>query len=377
MNKERTVMRILTVLLIATSMLLPRAHAASVRIKDIADVGGVRENQLVGIGLVTGLSGTGDKSGTAFTDQAVENLIKRYGLSLPTGTASTKNNALVLVTATLPPFVKQGSKIDVTVSAIGDAKSLQGGTLALTELKGIDFETYALVQGAVSVGGFDEGRAGPGGSRVKKAVPTVGRIPSAAIIEKEVPSDIVQGGVISINLRKGDFTTAARMSESINKRFRGISYPLDPSTVVIEVPTEYSNARKTVEFVSEIENLTLTPAQKAVVVINERTGTIIAGGRDVAVTACHITHGAIMLTIESTPDVSQPLPFSQGVTAFLSKVFTDVKDKPGSTLDLKEGATAGEVAQLLTEMKVSPNDIISIFQMLKESGNLQADLRIQ
>ncbi len=372
-------MRVFITVLTLAAVLLMSVHSqpASVRIKDIADVRGVRENQLVGIGLVTGLSGTGDKSGTEFTDQAVENLLKRYGLNLPETGTSTKNNALVLVTATLPPFVKQGSKIDVTVSAIGDAKSLRGGTLVLTELKGIDFQTYALAQGPVSVGGFDEGRGGPGGTRVKKGVPTVGRIPNAAIIENEVPSDIIEGGLIHINLRIGDFTTANRMSDSINKRFRGIAYPLDPSTVVIEVPREYCDMKRTVEFVSEIENLTLTPAQKAIVVINERTGTIVSGGMDAKVSSCHITHGSITVTIESTVDVSQPLPFSQGVTTFIEKIFTDVKDKPGSTLDLKEGATAGEVAQLLTDMKVTPNDIITIFQMLKETGNLQAELTIR
>jgi flagellar P-ring protein precursor FlgI len=371
----RTFISLLTVA--AVILFCLGTHGASVRIKDIADVRGVRENQLVGIGLVTGLSGTGDKSGTEFTDQAVENLIKRYGLNLPEGGTSTKNNALVLVTATLPPFVKQGSAIDVTVSAIGDAKSLRGGTLVLAELKGIDFQTYALAQGAVSVGGFDEGSGRPGGNRVKKGVPTVGRIPNGAIIEDEVPSDIVQGGNIHISLRKGDFTTATRMSDAINNRYRGISYPLDRSTVVIEVPKPYVEPRKTVEFISEIENLTLTPAQEAVVVINERTGTIVSGGRDAKVSACHITHGPITVTIESTADVSQPMPFSQGVTVFLEKMFTDVREKPGSTLDLKAGATAGEVAQLLTDMKVSPNDIITIFQMLKETGNLQAKLTIQ
>ncbi len=371
----RTTISFLT--LAAVIFMCAVVQAASVRIKDIADVRGVRENQLVGIGLVTGLSGTGDKGGTEFTDQAVENLMKRYGLNLPEGGTSTKNNALVIITATLPPFVKQGSRIDVTVSAIGDAKSLRGGTLVLTELKGVNFQTYALAQGAVSVGGFDEGVGGPGGSRVKKGVPTVGRIPNGGIIEDEVPSDIVQGGNIHISLRKGDFTTASRMSDAINKRFRSIAYPLDISTVVIEVPKAYIDPRKTVEFVSEIENLTLTPAQEAIVVINARTGTIISGGRDAKVSACHITHGPITVTIESTAEVSQPMAFSEGVTVLIEKVFTDVREKPGSTLDLKAGATAGEVAQLLTDMKVSPNDIITIFQMLKATGNLQAKLTIQ
>ena len=372
-------MRTFITILVASTIILacPATEAASVRIKDIANVRGVRENQLVGIGLVTGLSGTGDKGGTEFTDQAVENLIKRYGLNLPEGGTSTKNNALVLITATLPPFIKQGSMIDVTVSAIGDAKSLRGGTLIMTELKGVDFETYALAQGAVSVGGFDEGKGGPGGASVKKGVPTVGRIPNGAIIEDEVPTDIVQGGNIHISLSKGDFTTATRMSDVINKRFQGMAYPLDASTVVIEVPEYYSNEKRIVQFVSEVENLTFTPDQKAIVVINERTGTIIAGGIDAKVSACHITHGAITVTIESTADVSQPMAFSQGVTTMIEKIFTDVDDKPGSTLDLQEGATAGEVAQLLTNMKVSPNDIITIFQMLKETGNLQAELRIQ
>ena len=161
------------------------------------------------------------------------------------------------------------------------------------------------------------------------------------------------------------------------KKFKGISYPLDPSTVVVEVPREYANARRTVEFVSEIENLTLTPAQKAIVVINERTGTIVSGGLDSVVSSCHITHGSITVTVEGTVDASQPMPFSHGMTVFLQKWFTDVKEKPANTLDLKEGATAGEVAQLLTDIKVPPNDIITIFQMLKESGNLQAELVIQ
>ena len=370
-------MRLVIAVLIAAVVLFA-ADAAEVRIKDIASIKGVMDEQLFGIGLVTGLSGTGDKSGVVATDQMISNLIKNYGLKLPDGTTSTKNNALVLVTATLPPFLNVGDKMSVTVSALGDAKSLRGGTLLFTELRAADWNVYATAQGPVSVGGFDEGKGGPGGNEVKKGVPTVGRVPEGASIVNEVPREIVDpGNIIYISLKNGDFTTAKRVSEAINEKFKSSSYPTNPSTISVKIPDEYADDTRIVAFVSEIENLTVTPAQKAKVVINERTGTIIAGGTDAKVTACHITHGALVLSIESTPEVSQPLPFSGGVTTLFQKIFVEVQDKPGSTLDLKEGATAGEVAQLLTEMKVSPNDIITIFQMLEESGNLQAELIIQ
>lgn len=345
-----------------------------IRIKDLAELQGVRENQLIGNGLVIGLDGTGDKNST-LASQELANMALRFGVKVTAKDLKSKNIAAVMVTAQLPAFIKKGARIDVQVSSIGDAKSLQGGILIQTPLVGADGQIYAAAQGALSIGGFSAGGDGAGGATVQKNHPLVGRVPEGALIEREVPSDFVQGGVLRLRLRKPDFTTAQRMTDAINERWGGAARALDLSCVEVRVPSAVLAEHMQVAFVSELERLTLTPDTDARVVINERTGTVVAGA-NVRIAPTAVSHGGIFITVKNSVSVSQPAPISEGQTMVVPDQNTVVTEELAHVVVLEQGPTLGELARALNALKVTPRDIIAIFQALKDAGALHAKLII-
>ncbi len=346
----------------------------SVRVKDLADIEGVRSNQLLGYGLIVGLNRTGDRvQQNLYARQTLQNLLERMGISTDTATLKPENIATVLVTASLPPFARQGSKLDVTVSSIGDARSLQGGTLILTPLKGIDGEIYAVAQGSVSIGGIS---AGDKSNSVEINHPTVGRLPNGAIIEKTVPTELAANNQLVLILRNEDFSTAAKLNQVINAKFgSGTSKALDGRNVEVNLPANFFDNR--VGFIAELENLRLTPEKIAKIIINERNGTIVMG-REVRIAAVAISQGGVTIRVGTEYDVYQPPPFtnSRETTVVPSKT-VDVEEKKPASVILKDGATVDEVVRGLRSLGVSARDIISILQAIKSAGAMNADLEMQ
>ena len=345
-----------------------------VRLKDIATVEGVRNNVLTGFGLVVGLNGTGDKDQTRFTTQGLANALSKSGLSLDPASIKVKNVAMVLVQAELPPFVRSGSRIDITVSSTGDASSLQGGNLLLSELKGIDGRVYALAQGALTVGGFS---AGGGGASVVQNHPTVGMIPGGAMVEREVDFDFLNNGRVRYIFRQSDFTTMDRAVNAVN-RMLGSEYarPINPRIMEVQVPPEFGG--NMISFVSRIENLTLRPDNPAKIVINERTGTIVIG-ENVRVDKVAIAHGNLTIEVQ-TENLAIPAGAVVGgpptVTQTNQTTVVDEEDANLKVVVANEGASLGLIAETLNALKVSPRDIISIFQALKEAGAIHAELKL-
>jgi flagellar P-ring protein FlgI len=346
----------------------------TVRVKDLADIEGVRSNQLIGYGLVVGLNRTGDRvQQNLYARQTLQNLLERMGISTEAATLKPENIATVLVTATLPPFIRQGSKIDVTVSSIGDARSLQGGTLILTQLKGVDGQVYAVAQGSVSIGGIS---AGDKGNSVEINHPTVGRVPNGANIERVVPTELAANNQLTLVLRNEDFSTAAKLNDAINAKFgAGTAKALDGRNVDVSVPASYAGNR--VAFIAQLENLRLTPEKIAKIVINERTGTIIMG-REVRISAVAISQGGVTIRIGTEYEISQPAPFSKtGETQVVPQTSVEVKEKKAESVILRDGATVDEVVRGLRALGVSARDIISILQAIKSAGAMNADLEMQ
>lgn len=346
------------------------AEAVPVRIKDIAKVQGVRSNQLVGYGLVVGLNGTGDSTKSTETLQSVVNIMKNFGVTISQSSLKPKNVAAVIVTATLPPFVREGDTIDVTVSSLGDAKSIQGGTLVQTPLQAGNGITYAVAQGAVSTGGFSAGGRGNG---AQKNFPTVGISPNGAIVEKSVEDDLGRMNSLSLSLAKADFTTASRITEAINARYGNIARAANPGRIDINVPPYYRN--NIVSFVATLEELSISPDMAAKVVINERTGTIVMGG-EISVGDVAITQGGITVKITSEEDIVQPPPFSYGRTGKVKKNDTEVEEAPASSIVLPSTADVEDIVGALNAVGATPRDIISILQAMKASGALHAELEI-
>jgi len=341
------------------------------RIKDIAKVLGVRSNQLWGIGLIAGLTGTGDDANrVAYTGQAIANMLNRAGLTVDAAKINVKNFASVIVTADLPPFVQPGDTIDVTVSSIGNAKSLEGGTLIMTPLKAANGEVYAVAQGQVSLGGFGVTGRGAGGGEVRKSFLTVGRIPDGALVENEVTFNLDQGGYITIVLNQPDFTTSIKLADAV-KAIEGVesSRAIDPANVEVKIPTAFSD--DLVRFISEIENLTVPVDTPAKVVINERTGTIVMG-QNVQILPVAIAHGPLTINIQYSLEVSQPPPISTGFPVVV----------PNEQLTVQEGkavfvrVSTADIVKALNALGVAPTDIVAIFQALKAAGALQAELEI-
>jgi flagellar P-ring protein precursor FlgI len=343
-----------------------------VRLKDIATLKGVRTNQLFGYGLAVGLNGTGDGSGTKFTVQTLVNMMERLGIHALPEQVKVNNVAAVMVTADLPPFARIGSKVDVLVSSIGDAKSLQGGTLLLTSLRGADNNVYALAQGPLVVGGFSSG--GEAGGGVQKNHPTVARIAGGATIEREVPFAFSGLDELVVSLYQPDFTTALRVSQAINGVLNGaVATPTDAGTVKVAVPSSHKD--NLVGLVASLEHVDVEPDRKAKVILDERTGTVIIGD-NVRLSSVAIAHGNLSVQIKETKNVSQPEAFSEGRTAVTPETQVNVSEEERRLILMPEGTSLGEVVRALNAIGVSPRDLIAVFQAIKAAGALQAELEV-
>ncbi|EGO64076.1 flagellar basal body P-ring protein FlgI [Acetonema longum] len=366
----RKVLCLSLIAMLAVSLTAALAAPVNTRIKDLAKVQGVRSNQLVGYGLVVGLAGTGDSDKAEYTIQSIASMLKSFGITAPMDNLRPKNMAAVMITAELPPFAKPGDTIDIAVSSIGDAKSLQGGTLLQAPLKAANGQVYAVAQGALSIGGFS---VSGGGSRTQKNFPTVGSVPSGAIVEQEVPNQIGANGTIALSLRQPDFTTANRIAEAVESRFGPISQARDPGTVAVTIPNYYQ--QNVVGFVAALEELYVRPDSVAKVVINERTGTVVMGSH-VAVSEVAVAQGSLNVRIVNRPEVSQPAPFSDGETVVTEQQQITVSDKPASFIVLPSTANVGDVVNALNAVGATSRDVIAILQAMKAAGALHAEIQI-
>lgn len=345
---------------------------SAARIKDLVSIKGIRTNQLVGYGLVIGLNGTGDKSGTEFTIQSLVNMMERMGIHVDKNQVKVKNVAAVMVTAKMPPFARIGNRIDVLLSSIGDAKSLVGGTLLLTPLRGVDGKVYALSQGPVSVGGF--GAGGASGSGVTKNHLLAARIAGGATVEREIPLSLEGKQVLTMTLSNPDFTTALRISDTINEAIgRQVANALDSGTLRLNVPVDMQN--NITEFLAKIETLDVIPDTVAKIVVNEKTGTVVIG-QNVRISTVAVSHGNLSISIKESPKVSQPAPFSEGETVITPQSDIEVREEENKLMIVPGGSTIGELVRALNAVGVSPRDLISIFQSIKAAGALQAELEI-
>lgn len=359
--------QILTVLI--AGLFVTSAHGE--RVKDLASVAGVRSNQLVGYGLVVGLSGTGDNN--PFTRQSARNMLAQLGVTVPPGTSlKSKNIAAVSIHAKLPPFAKPGQSIDVTVSSLGNAKSLRGGTLLMSPLKGADGKVYAIAQGNLIVGGLSAG--GADGSSITVNTPSVGRIPNGATVERSVPSPFADSAAIILNLHTPDFTTASRLTEAVNRALgSGTARALDGSSIRVRAPHEVSQK---VSFVSMLENLQVDPGQApAKVIINSRTGTVVIN-RSVRVLPAAVSHGNLTVTISEDPQVSQPAPLSQGRTAIVPQSDVEVTEQGDRMFLFEQGTTLDEIVRAVNRVGAAPSDLVAILEALKEAGALRAELLV-
>jgi len=361
-------MRRLLVLCLALVCGLPAAS----RLKDLVSIEGIRENQLVGYGVVVGLSKTGDRQTTIFSAQSLANVLERMGVSVSPSAIRVTNTAAVMVTATLPPFAQPGSKIDVTAAAIGDSTNLQGGLLVMTSLRGADGQVYAVAQGPVVTGGFVAGRGG-----VTQTVnhPTVGRIPGGATVERGAPS-IQPSSRVNLQLRSADFATSARVAEAINKSY-GKQAPVaraeNAALVSVAAPAEWKD--RMTEFIACLEELKVEIDTPANIVVNERTGTIVMG-KDVRIAPVAILHGNLSVEIQTKLTVSQPAPLSQGRTEVIPDTSVAAREEPAKNVVLNEGATIEELVRALTAVGSSARDIIAILQNLRAAGALDAELEV-
>lgn len=361
----------LPVLLSACALLVNCLSASASRIKDLTVVEGGRDNQLVGYGLVVGLAGKGD-SKLSYTVQSIANALQRFGVNVPPNTIKSDNVAAVMITADIPAFVKPGARIDVTVSSIGDAKTIQGGVLLQTPLLGADESVYAVAQGAIAVGGFLGGEGGPGGATVQKNHPTVGMISGGALVEREIAAQIVRDKTVEFLLLNPDYASAARMAEAVNKIFPGTALARSASSVNVCVPADYKGYE--VNFIASLGAIEVVPDNVARVVINERTGTIIATS-NVRISTVAVSHGSLTINIASSLGVSQPAPFSErGQTVVTEGTETEVTEKKGSFRVVDEFPTIQQVAAALNALGLSTREMMSIFQSMKKAGALQADL---
>ncbi|MCZ8104622.1 MAG: flagellar basal body P-ring protein FlgI [Burkholderiales bacterium] len=358
----------------ATAVLgLSAAQATSSRIKDLASVEGVRQNQLVGYGLVVGLNGSGDSlNNSPFTRQSLQAMLERLGVNTRGANLRTANVAAVMVTANLPAFGAQGTRVDVTVSALGDSKSLQGGTLLVTPLLGADGEVYAVAQGAVSISGFT---AGGDAATITRGVPTVGRIANGGLVEREIEFQFRQLKTLRLALRNPDLTTAKRIAAAINDFMGGdTAEPTDPSTIALQIPPRYQG--NMVQLLTDIEQLRVDPDQQARVIIDERSGVIVMG-KDVRVSTVAVAQGNLTVTVTEQPVVSQPNALSNGETTVVPRTGVRVDDEGGNKLAVvRDSVTLKELVDGLNALGIGPRDMITILQAIKAAGALQADIEV-
>ena len=353
-----------------------------IKVKDAATIGGLEDVQLYGYGLVVGLAGTGDRSQTVFTTQTVVNMLKNMGIEVPEQQLRTRNVASVMVTGNLPPFKRRGTKIDVTISSMGDATSLEGGTLILTGMQGHDGTIYASAQGPLATGGYDVNDKGL--LRVRKNHVMVGRIPDGANIQQEYAMTVFSGNDLSLSLSTPDFTTAVSMAKAINDDFNRqfnspIAVPQDAATISLNFNIIARDSIKNyiglIQFISRVQNITFDAASQAKVVMNERTGTIVAGG-DIRISPIAVTQGGIKIEVINTPEVVQPQPFGNGTTQIITRAEARIDEKEVDMVVLNATNTVSELAQALNSLGVSPRDVIAIFQAIKEAGALHGQLVI-
>jgi flagellar P-ring protein FlgI len=348
--------------------------AASVRVRDLTRIQSVRGNQLVGYGLVVGLNGTGDSQQSAFTLQSVVSMLQRFGITLEARQLRTKNVAAVIVSAEVPAFYKNGSKLDVTVASLGDSTSLQGGILLQTPLLGADEEVYAAAQGAISIGGFS---AGGGGNAVTKNHPTTGRVPGGALIEREIPAPLAGAdGALHVNLADPDFENATRIAAAINERLgAGLASAEDAATVRVRPPAEFDG--NVVGLIAAIGAVPVQPATPARVVLNERTGTVIIGA-GVRIAPVAVAHGSLTVEIQTEMQVSQPGPLSdKAETVVVPQTGVHATESRASVMEFQSGTTMAELVRALNALRVTPRDIIAIIQAIKSAGALFAELEMQ
>ncbi|WP_269778481.1 flagellar basal body P-ring protein FlgI [Sulfuriferula plumbiphila] len=343
------------------------------RLKDLASIQGVRQNQLIGYGLVVGLDGSGDQTTqTPFTVQSVASMLQQMGVNLPPGTTlQLKNVAAVMVTASLPAFAQPGQTLDVTVSSMGNAKSLRGGTLLMTPLKGADNQIYAMAQGNLLVGGVG---ASASGSKVQVNHLSVGLISAGATVERAVPSSLSQGNVVRLELNDTDFSTASRVVNAVNQHFgKNTAAALDGRVIQVQAPT---SSDERVAFLGALESLNVTPAQTAAkVILNARTGSVVMN-QAVTLDSCAVSHGNLSVMIDTEPVISQPAPFSKGQTVVTQRSQIEIKKAPGKVLMLKGGASLADVVRALNAIGATPQDLLAILQAMKAAGSLHAELEI-
>jgi flagellar P-ring protein precursor FlgI len=346
--------------------------AATSRIKDLASIEGIRQNQLIGYGLVVGLNGTGDTlNNTPFTKQSLQAMLERLGVNIRGQQIRTGNVAAVMVTANLPPFATQGTRIDVTASSMGDSKSLEGGTLLVTPLLGADGNVYAVAQGSLAIGGFTA--EGPG-AKITRGVPTVGRMPNGAIIEREIEFSLNGVGQLRLALRNADFTTAKRIAIAINDYLGApVAEPLDPSTVQLTLPKKFP--QNVVAMLTEIEQLQVEPDTVAKIVIDERSGVIVIG-RDVRVSTVAVAQGNLTVSISESPQVSQPGALSKGRTVVVPRTQVGVQEEGKKFAMVQEGVSLQQIVDGLNALGIGPRDLIVILQAIKAAGAIQADIEV-
>ena len=359
--------------LISICLLLGLVSVAQAeRIKDIASVAGVRANQLVGYGLVVGLDGTGDQTTQSpFTVQSFNSMLKQFGITVPEGARmQMKNVAAVMVQAELPAFAKPGQTLDVTVSSISNAKSLRGGSLLVTPLKGLDGKVYAVAQGNLIVGGLSA--TGADGSRVTVNIPSAGRIPGGGLVERMVETNFAAGQPIIFNLNRADFTTANRLAQSINKLLGpDTARPIDAVSILVDSP---QNPAQRVDFIAMLENLEVTPGEEvAKVIINSRTGTIVVG-KNVRVSPVAVTHGSLTVSVAESLTVSQPNPLGQGTTVVVPSTNIQTEEEQNPMFKFAPGASLDDIVKSVNNVGASPSDLMAILEALKEAGALRAEL---
>ena len=348
------------------------AFGAGTRIKEIVSLEGVRDNQLLGYGLVVGLNGTGDKRQTVFSAQALTNILQRMGVSVNPTAILVRNMAAVMVTATLPPFAQPGTKIDVTAAAIGDATNLQGGMLLLTPLNGADGKAYAAAQGNILTGGFAAGR---GGNSQTVNHPTVGRIPAGAIVEQAPPS-VTPGPKLKLQLHQADFTSAAKIAQAVNQHFPAdspVAKAMSSAVVAVDLPDEWIS--RPIEFVAEIENLTVDAGRREKIVINEKTGTIVLG-KDVKISPVAIIHGALNVEVRTAFDVSQPEGLSAGRTTVTPQSTVEAGQDAAKHLVLEKDATVEQLVRALQAIGSTPRDVIAVLESMRSAGALDAEIEV-
>jgi flagellar P-ring protein precursor FlgI len=357
------------ILLVALGLMLMTTAVFAERIKDLAQVQGVRNNQLIGYGLVVGLNGSGDKN--PFTDQSLKSMLTKFGINVPPDVKpNSKNVAAVAVHADLPPFIKPGQTIDVTVSSLGNAKSLAGGALLMTPMRGLDGNVYAIAQGTLVVGGLDA--AGKDGSKITINYPGGGHIPNGAIVERGVDSGFDVGNTLTLNLRQGDFTTAKRVVDAINSKFgEDTARALDAQSVEVMAPRM---AYQKVAYLSEIENIEINPAEAAAkVIINSRTGTVVIS-QNVRIGAAAVAHGNLTVSIGENSQVSQPNPFASGQTAVTQGSEVNVKQQKSRMFKFEKGVSLDDLVKTVNKIGASPSDLVAILEALKTAGALKAEL---